>query len=107
MLDRYWPNAWANDIYGNYSHRPRKVYFIHTSHFLVSLRYYSTSGGSTRFSFSGNLNYYYNEFHGIGNSFHDHVHEFEMISHSLQAYSWMGLVISHHKLIVLLSHKKT
>ena len=45
-----------------------------------------------RFSFSGNLNYYYHEFHGIQNSFnnHDrdhvlvHVHRFGMISHSLQ-----------------------
>ena len=45
-----------------------------------------------RFSFSGNLNDYYNEFHGIRNSFHDHdrdnilvhVHGFRTISHSLQ-----------------------
>ena len=45
-----------------------------------------------RFSFSGNLNYYYHEFHGIENSFHHHdynhvlvhVHGFETISHSLQ-----------------------
>ena len=37
-----------------------------------------------RFSFLGNLNDYYQEFHGIENSFHDHVHRFGTISHSLQ-----------------------
>ena len=41
-----------------------------------------------RFSFSGNLNDYYHKFHGIENSFHDHVlvhvHGFGTISHSLQ-----------------------
>ena len=45
-----------------------------------------------KFSFSGNLNDYYHEFHGIRNSFHDHgcdhvlvhVHRFGTISHSLQ-----------------------
>ena len=45
-----------------------------------------------RFSFFGNLNDYYHEFHGIGNSFPDHdrnhvlvlIHGFRMISHSLQ-----------------------
>ena len=55
-------------------------------------RYNSTSGGSMRFSLSKNLNDYYHEFHGIGNSFHDHdrdhilvhVHGFETISHLLQ-----------------------
>ena len=44
-----------------------------------------------RFSFSGNLNYYYHEYHGIENSFHDHdrdhvfinVHRIGMISHSI------------------------
>ena len=40
------------------------------------------------FSFSRNLNDYYHEFHGIGNSFRDHdrdhVHGFGTISHSLQ-----------------------
>ena len=51
---------------------PWKVYFVYTSHFLISPQYYFTSGGSMRFSFSGNLNYYYHEFHGIENSFHDH-----------------------------------
>ena len=41
-----------------------------------------------RFSFSKNLNDYYHEFHGIGNFLydhnHDHTHEFETISHSIQ-----------------------
>ena len=43
-----------------------------------------------RLSFSGNLNYYYHEYHGIENSFHDHdnvlvhIHMFGTISHSLQ-----------------------
>ena len=43
-----------------------------------------------RFSFSRNLNDYYHEFHGIENSFNDHVHVlvhvhgFGTISHSLQ-----------------------
>ena len=50
----------------------------------------STSGGSIRLSFFGNLNYYYHEYHGIGNSFHDHdhvlvhVHVFRTIPYSLQ-----------------------
>ena len=66
-----------------------------------------------RFSFSGNLNYYYHEFHGIENSFHDHVlvhvHGSEMISHSLQGFKFSKtrLVISHQKLIILLNNKKT
>ena len=68
------------------------MYFVYTSNFLVSPRFYSTSGGSMRFTFSENLNDYYHEFHDIGNSFHDHnrdhilvhVHEFGTISHSLQ-----------------------
>ena len=37
-----------------------------------------------KFLFSKNLNGYYHEFHGIGNSFHDHVHGFRTISYSLQ-----------------------
>ena len=43
-----------------------------------------------RLSFSRNLNYYYHEFHGIRNSFHNrnhiliHVQMFGTISHSLQ-----------------------
>ena len=41
-----------------------------------------------RLSFSRNENDYYHEYHGIKNSFHDHVivhvHVFGMISHSLQ-----------------------
>ena len=68
------------------------MYFVHTSNFLVSPRYYSTSGGSMRFTFSENLNDYYHVFNGIGNSFYDHnrdhilihVHEFGTISHLLQ-----------------------
>ena len=104
MLGRGRPNVWAYDRYAtnalsyhisvNYSHGPWKVYFVYAFHFLVSPRYYSTSGGSMRFFFFGNLNYYYHEFHGIGNFFYDHdhdhdhvvvhVHVFGMISHSLQ-----------------------
>ena len=92
----YVPNALLYHIYDNYSHGPWMVYFVYTSHFLVSLRYYSTYGDSMRFSFSRNLNDYYHEFHGIRNSFHDHdhdhdryhvlvhVHGFGTISHSLQ-----------------------
>ena len=92
MLGRGWKNVWAYDryttnalsyhIYDNYSYGPWNVYFVYTSHFLVSPQYYSTSSGSIRFSFSENLNNYY---HDIGNSFHDrdhvfvHVHEFETI----------------------------
>ena len=83
MLGRGWPYALSYHIYDNYSHVPWKVYFVYTSHFLVSPRYYSTSSGSMRFSFSMNLNDYYYEFHGIGNSVHDrdhvHVHRFETI----------------------------
>ena len=86
--NRYAPNAFAYHIYDNYSHEPCKVYFVYISLFLVSSQYYSSSSGSMRFSFYGNLNDYYHEFHGIGNSFHDHghdhVHEFGTISHSLQ-----------------------
>ena len=88
--DRYAPNALLYHIYDNYSFRPWKVYFVYTSHFLVSPRNYSTSGGSMRFSFSENLNDYYHEFHGIGNSFHNHdrdhvlIHGFGTISLSLQ-----------------------
>ena len=88
MYDRYAPNALSDHIYDSYSHGHWKVYFVYTSHFLVSPRYYSTSGGSMRFSFSRNLNDYFHEFHGIGNSFRDHVlvhvHGFGTISHSLQ-----------------------
>ena len=42
------------------------------------------------FSFSGNFNDYYHEFHGVGNSFHNHdcdhvlVHGFGTISHLLR-----------------------
>ena len=88
--NRYVPNAISYHIYDNYSHRHWKVYFVYTSQFIVSPRYYSTSSGSMSFSFSGNLNDYYYEFHGIGNSFHDHnhdrdhVHRFGTISLSLQ-----------------------
>ena len=64
------------------------MYFVYTFNFLVSHRYYSTSSGSTRFSFFGKLNDYYHEFHGIKNSFQDHdrdhVHRFGTISHSVQ-----------------------
>ena len=83
--NRYVPNALSYHIYDNYFHGPWKVYFVYTSNFLVSPRYYSTYGGSMRFSFSENLNDYYHEFHGIENFFHDHdhVHEFGTISHSL------------------------
>ena len=60
------------------------MYFVYTSHFLI----YYTSDGSMRFSFSRNLNDYYQEFHGIINSFHDHnhdhVHVFGTISYSLR-----------------------
>ena len=55
-----------------------------------------------RFSFCGNLNDYYHEFHGIRNFFHDHVHMFRTISHSL-----LGIVISHQEFIILLNNKKT
>ena len=75
MLDRDQSNVWAYDryatnvisyhIYDNYFHGPWKVYFVYTSHFIVSPRYYSTSSDSMSFSFSGNLNYYHHEFHGI------------------------------------------
>ena len=88
--DKYATNALLYHIYDNYFHGPWNVYFVNTSHFLFSPRYYSTFGGSMRFFFSGNLNDYYHKFHGIGNSFHDcnhffiHVHGFGMISHSLQ-----------------------
>ena len=90
--DKYAPNALSYHIYVNYSHRPWKMYFVYTSHFLVSPWYYSTYGGFMRFFFFGNLNDYYHEFHGIGNSFHSHkrnhvfihVHGFGTISHSLQ-----------------------
>ena len=88
--DRYATNPLSYHIYDNYSHGPCKVYFVYNSHFLVLPRYYSTYGGSMRFLFSRNLNYYYHEFHCTGNSFHDHdrkhvlvhVHEFGMISYS-------------------------
>ena len=89
MFGRDRQNVWAYDMYAtnvlsyqifyNYFHGPLKVYFACTSHFLVSPRYYSTSGGFMRLSFFGNLNDYYHEFHGIENSFH-----FETILHSLQ-----------------------
>ena len=81
--DRYATNALSYHIYDNYSHGPWKVYFVYTSHFLVSPWYYSTSSGSMRLSFSRNLNDNYHEFHGIGNSFHDHVHVFRTMLHSL------------------------
>ena len=98
MLGRDRPNVWAYDryattvlsyhIYDNYSHGPWNVYFAYTSHFIVSTRYYSTSSSSMRFSFFWNFNYYYHEYHGIENSFHNHiliyVHGFGMISHSFQ-----------------------
>ena len=88
MYDKYVPNAFSYHIYDNYSHEPWKVSSVYTSHFLVSPQYYSTSGGSMRFSFSGNLNDYYHEFHGIENSFHghdcNHIHKFRTISHSLR-----------------------
>ena len=88
--DRYATNALSYRIYDNYSHGVWKVYFIYTSYFLVSPQYYS--GGSMRFSFYGNLNDYYHEFHGIINFFLDHdpnhvlvhIRGFETISHSLQ-----------------------
>ena len=97
--DRYTTNALSYLIYDNYSHRSRKLYFVYISHFLVSPRYYSTFGGSMRFSFSGNLNDYYHEFHGIENSFHDHnldhvlihVHRFKTMPHSLQRMVWIQL----------------
>ena len=66
------------------------MYFVYTSHFLVSSQYYSTFSDSMRFSFSWNLKDYYYDHHGIINSFHDndyvllHVHMFRTISHSLQ-----------------------
>ena len=88
--NRYTPNSLSYHIFDNYSHGSWKVYFVYTSHFLVSPRYYSTSSGYMRFSFSRNLNDYYHEFHGIGNAFHDqdhflvHVHGFRTISHSLK-----------------------
>ena len=53
--DRYATNVLSYNIYDNYSHRSWKVYFVYTSHFLVSPQYYSTSDGSMRFSFFGNL----------------------------------------------------
>ena len=83
--NRYVPNSLSYHIYDNYFRGPWKVYFVYTSNFLVSPRYYSTYGGSMRFSFSKNLNGYYHDFHGIENFFHDHdhVHEFGTISHSL------------------------
>ena len=85
--DRYVTNALSYHIFENYFHGPWKVYFVYTSHFLVSPWYCSTYGGSMRFFFSRNLNDYYHEFHGIRNSFHDHVlvhvHDFVIISHSL------------------------
>ena len=59
-------------------------------------------------SFSKNLNDYYHEYHGIKNSFH--VHGFGMVSHHFREWlgsNWMGLVIYHQKLIILLSNKKT
>ena len=88
--DKYVPNALSYHIYDNYSHGSWKVYFVYTYHFLILPWYYSTSGGSMRFSFSKNLNDYNHEFHGIENSFHDHnhvlvhFHMFGTISHSLQ-----------------------
>ena len=73
MLGRDQPNVWAYDRYTTNA---------------LSPQYYSTSSGSMRFLFSKNLKDYYHEFHGIGNSFHDHilvyVHGFGAISHSLQ-----------------------
>ena len=88
----YVSNALSYHIYDNYSHGPWKVYFVYTSHFLVSLWYYSSYGGSMRFSFSKNLNDYHHELYGIKNSFHNHddnhvlvhIHRFGTISHLLQ-----------------------
>ena len=99
VYDKYTTNALSHHIYDNYSHRSWTVYFVYASHFLVSPHYYSTSSGSMRFCFSTNLNYYYHEFHGIENSFHNHngdhvlvhVHVFRTISHSLQGMVWVQL----------------
>ena len=79
-------------IYDNYSHKPWKMYFVYTTHFLISPQYYSSSSGSMRFSFFENLNDYYHELYGIENSFYDHnhnhllihVHGFGSTLHSLQ-----------------------
>ncbi|RVW98763.1 Cation/H(+) antiporter 20 [Vitis vinifera] len=82
---------------------------------LVDAHYCSTSGGAMRLSFSEN--YYYKN-HGIGDFYHDHdhvlvlvhVHEFGTILHSLQGMVQIQLdetVISHQKLIILFSNKKT
>ena len=92
VYEWYMTNALSYYIYDNYSRGPWKAYFVYTSYFLVSPQYYSTSSGSMRLSFSGNLNDYYHEYHGIGNSFQDHnrdhvifhIHGFEKISHSHQ-----------------------
>ena len=81
--------ALSYHIYDNYSNGPLKVYFVYTTHFLISPSYYSTYGGSIRLSFFENFNDYYQGFHGIENSFHDHNHEFGMISHSLLGMVWI------------------
>ena len=49
-----------------------------------------------RFSFFGNLNYYYHEYHGIINSFHDcdHIHGFKTILHSLQGMVYIQLDVT-------------
>ena len=99
MYDNYATNALSYHIYDNYSHKSWKVYFVYTSHFLVSPRYYSTFYGSMRFFIHGNFNDYYHKFHGIENSFHDHnrdhvlihVPGFRTTSHSLQGMVWIQL----------------
>ena len=128
MLVKGWPNVWVYDryttngpsyhIYNNYSHGSLEVYLESTSHFLVLPQYYSTSGGAMKLSFYENLRNYYHNNHYIKDSFHNHVHflvlvhvhEFGTILHSLQEWfksNWMRLVISHQKLIILFSNKKT
>ena len=66
VYDKYATNVLSHDIYVNYSHRPWKMYFLHTSHFLISPYYYSTFGCSMRVSFCENLNDHYYEYHGVG-----------------------------------------
>ena len=82
--DRYSTNVLSYYIYNNYFNGYWTMYFVYIFHFLVSPRYYSTFGGFMRFSIFGNLKDYYYEHHGIGNSFHNHVHVFRTISHPLQ-----------------------
>ena len=100
MLGTGWSNVWVYDRYvPNSPFIPHLFTIILMGigrcilYILLNLlfhldRYYSTFGGSMRFSFYGNLNDYYYEFHGIRNSFHDHVlvhvQGFRTISLSLQ-----------------------